>query len=99
MSTRKVFSEQRILGYSPQQVFSVAENINDYKLFLPWCLESQVLRREGPDRLYAKLVVGFGPLREEYTSCVTMARHHYLKVGYLCLCVPHACVSGCVHVR
>ena len=71
----------------------MAENINDYKLFLPWCLDSQVLRREGPDRLYGKLVVGFGPLREEYTSCVTMARHHYLKVGYLCVCV-----GGCVGV-
>ena len=73
----------------------MAENINDYKLFLPWCLDSQVLRREGPDRLYAKLVAGFGPLREEYTSCVTMARHHYLKVGYLCVCV---CVCVCVWV-
>ena len=74
----------------------MAENINDYKLFIPWCLESRVLRREGPDRLYAKLVVGFGPLREEYTSCVTTAGHHYLKVGIFVVCV---CVCVCVCVR
>jgi coenzyme Q-binding protein COQ10 len=78
-SERKKFSEERILGYSPPQVFNVVANVDDYHLFLPWCLESRVLRRFSPEKFNAKLVVGFPPLTEKYISDVSTSGTHYLK--------------------
>ena len=83
-SVRKKFSEERTLGYKSEHVFDVVANVDDYHLFLPWCLESKVLKRFSPERFNAKLIVGFPPLTEKYTSEVSTLGTHYLKV---CVCV------------
>jgi len=68
-------AEQKILPYSPRQLFDLVAGIEYYPDFLPWCIGSRVTRREG-DTVWADLIVGFGVLREAFTSKVTLSPPH-----------------------
>ncbi|XP_065896769.1 coenzyme Q-binding protein COQ10 homolog, mitochondrial-like isoform X2 [Dysidea avara] len=57
--------------YRVEQVYSVVYHIGRYKEFLPWCIDS-VVTKETENVLHAKLEVGFPPLKESYTSVVTV---------------------------
>ncbi|ORX93094.1 cyclase/dehydrase [Basidiobolus meristosporus CBS 931.73] len=64
--------------YSPQQLYEVVSNVDDYKKFLPWCSDSRVLVSRPPSAplggrkvMQAELVVGFQAFNERYTSEVT----------------------------
>ena len=65
--------------YSPEQVYNVVANISNYYQFIPWCKESVVLR-EQPGMCVAKLVVGFPPLVESYTSLVILRPYELVRV-------------------
>lgn len=78
------YVEQRIIGFSPEQVYSVVSNVNDYKLFLPNVKDSAFIKNgketvSEPDKdglveksSEAYLTVGFPPFVETYTSTVTL---------------------------
>ena len=79
---RKEFSEERVLGYTPEMVYDVVADLNNYHRFLPWCKESHYIR-EGADRSIAKLTVGFPPLTETYTAMVLLKPHRSIRVSEL----------------
>ncbi|XP_065197749.1 coenzyme Q-binding protein COQ10 homolog A, mitochondrial-like [Sycon ciliatum] len=72
------FSEQKILGYTPEQVYSVVSNVNSYCHFVPWCRASKVLSHSGATGT-AELVVGFPPVLEKYTSQLTLKEPSLVK--------------------
>lgn len=45
--------------YTPEQVYDVVANVEEYKEFVPWCVRSVVLSRPGPNQMEAELEVGF----------------------------------------
>ncbi|CAG2183956.1 unnamed protein product, partial [Oppiella nova] len=75
-SKLKRYNERRILGYSPEQLYEVVSRVEDYHLFVPACVKSQVIERHNT-YLSAELEIGIPPLIwEKYTSRVLLSRPH-----------------------
>lgn len=71
-------SETRLVPYSADLMFQVVADVEQYPKFLPWCVALRVLSREHvKDRevLIAEMAVGYGALREKYTSRVILDRN------------------------
>eukprot|EP00796_Vickermania_ingenoplastis_P006957 gene6957-4923_t len=86
---KKVYTEHRLLGWSPTQLYAVVSDVRRYHEFLPWCVASVVHTQtplktaapvadpaQQPTEMTASLTVGFALFTEEYTSCVTLMPHH-----------------------
>lgn len=64
-------SETRTVGYPAALMYAVVSDVEKYPEFLPWIVALRVLcRREGG--LTAEMAVGYGALRERYTSDVRL---------------------------
>ena len=72
-------SEQKLLPYSPDQMFDMVADVRDYPRFVPWCQAARV-RQSGQHLVVADLVIGFGPFRESFTSHVHLDRPREVMV-------------------
>lgn len=75
-------AEQRIVPYSPAQMFDLVADVGAYPQFLPWVVGARV-RSSSPMLLVADLIVGFKVFRETFTSRVTLERPHHVHVDYV----------------
>tara|TARA_B100000530_G_scaffold288602_1_gene204236 strand:+ start:331 stop:759 length:429 start_codon:yes stop_codon:yes gene_type:complete len=75
-------SEKRFLPHSPDQLFDLVADIEDYPNFLPWCVGLRVKSRE-QNILRADMIVGFKVVREQFTSKVTLTPKQQIDVEYL----------------
>jgi coenzyme Q-binding protein COQ10 len=55
-------------------MFDVVADVEKYPEFLPWVVALRILSREGDEVLIAEMAVGYGALRERYTSRVALDR-------------------------
>ncbi len=70
-------SETRQVPYSADLMFEVVADVEKYPQFLPWVVALRVKSRsvEGArEILIAEMAVGYGALRQRYTSRVTLDR-------------------------
>jgi coenzyme Q-binding protein COQ10 len=74
-------AEQRVLPYTPEQMFELVADVARYPEFLPWCVASRIRSRDG-DVFFADLVIGFKMVRERFTSKVILARPGRIDVTY-----------------
>lgn len=74
-------AEQRVLPYTPEQLFELVADVARYPEFLPWCVASRIRSRDG-DVFFADLVIGFKMVRERFTSKVTLTRPGRVDVTY-----------------
>ena len=68
-------SETRIVPYSTDLMYRVVADVVQYPKFLPWVVALRVLSRahDGErDVVLAEMAVGYGALREKYTSRVVL---------------------------
>lgn len=70
--------------YSPEQLYNVVANVDQYQHFVPWCKKSRFIQRKKGD-LKAELVIGFPPVMERYTSDLTFVPNHKVRVSFSCL--------------
>jgi len=75
-------SEIRPLPYTPDQMFDLVTDVGRYQEFLPWVVATRV-RANSETEMVADLIVGFGPLRETFTSRVVKARPGAVDVDYI----------------
>ncbi|XP_074553019.1 coenzyme Q-binding protein COQ10 homolog, mitochondrial [Halichoeres trimaculatus] len=78
-STRRMeYTEQRTLGYTLEQMYSIVADVDQYQEFVPWCKKSRVLK--GPNgNLKGELEIGFPPVLERYVSDVTCIPNHQIR--------------------
>lgn len=74
-----VFKTERRVGHRPGQMFDLVADVDQYPLFVPLCEALRVRRRvnagdDGIAILVADMTVSYGPLRETFTSRVTLDR-------------------------
>jgi coenzyme Q-binding protein COQ10 len=74
-------AEQRVLPYTPEQMFTLVADIERYPEFLPWCTGARVRERR-PDFVLADLIIGFRMFRERFTSRVTLDPPRRIDVAY-----------------
>ena len=64
-------AQQKLVPYTPQQLYALVADVGKYPKFLPWCVGARVRSRVG-NLMVADLTIGFGPFRESFTSRVTL---------------------------
>jgi coenzyme Q-binding protein COQ10 len=74
-------AEQRVLPYTPEQLFDLVADVERYPEFLPWCLGARIRERR-EDTIVADLLIGFRMVRERFTSKVTLSRPGRIDVAY-----------------
>ncbi|XP_051995431.1 coenzyme Q-binding protein COQ10 homolog, mitochondrial-like isoform X2 [Xyrauchen texanus] len=75
---RMEYLECRNLSYSPEQMYNVVANVDQYQQFVPWCKKSKVTRNRN-DNMLVQLEIGFPPIVECYTSEVTVIPNHQVR--------------------
>jgi coenzyme Q-binding protein COQ10 len=74
-------AEQRVLPYTPEQLFALIADIERYPEFLPWCVGARITERR-PDLVVADLIIGFRMFRERFTSRVGFDPPRRIDVTY-----------------
>ena len=75
------YSDRVLVPYTPVQLFDLVADVGHYPEFLPWCLGATV-RSRAEGVLSADLTIGFGPIRESFTSRVTLEPHRRIRATY-----------------
>ena len=75
-------TETRHLPYSPEQMYALVADVAKYPDFLPW-VSAMRIRSESETSVVADMIVGFGALREKFTSRVEKERPSRIHVDYL----------------
>jgi ribosome-associated toxin RatA of RatAB toxin-antitoxin module len=58
---------EAIVPYTPNEMFTLVNAVEDYHTFLPWCSASRVIAR-GKDELRASVTISKGALRKSFTT-------------------------------
>ncbi|MEO8559008.1 MAG: type II toxin-antitoxin system RatA family toxin [Rhodospirillales bacterium] len=66
-----IYTERRVLPYTPQQLYDLVADLERYPEFLPWCIGARIRERHD-NVVVADLVIGFRMFRERFTSRVTL---------------------------
>ena len=74
-------AEERLLPYSPENLFDLVADVERYPEFLPWCVGARLLKREG-NTTYADLMIGFKMAREVFRSKVVLHYPDRIDVEY-----------------
>jgi coenzyme Q-binding protein COQ10 len=74
-------AEERVLPYTPEQLFALVADIERYPEFLPWCVGARI-RERSADLIVADLIIGFRVFRERFTSRVRLDPPRRIDVTY-----------------
>lgn len=56
---QRTHRERRVVPFSPDQFFAVVADVDNYKKFVPFCVDSKVLRVIDEGTMEAEMSVGF----------------------------------------
>jgi len=64
-------SIEKILPYTPDQLYKLVSDIESYPKFIPWCEGARIIEQDG-DAILADLIIHFRGVRGKYTSRVIL---------------------------
>jgi ribosome-associated toxin RatA of RatAB toxin-antitoxin module len=64
-------SKSAIVPYSPQQMFELVNNIDDYSQFLNWCDSSSILN-QSDDQITASVEINKGGIKQTFSTLNTL---------------------------
>ncbi|KAG6541317.1 hypothetical protein Mapa_017259 [Marchantia paleacea] len=73
--------ENRLIGYSPEQMYSVVAAVDLYEDFVPWCQRSTIIWHKPNEAMEAELEIGFKFFLERYISHVELKPPHLIKTS------------------
>lgn len=73
--------ESIVIGYSPEQLYSVVAAVDLYEDFVPWCQKSSVIWLKDDEALEAELEIGFKFFVERYISHVELKKPYLIKTS------------------
>lgn len=56
-----------LVGYSPEQMFSLVDRVEDYPSFLPWCGGTTLLQRDA-EVTRASILISYHGIRQSFTT-------------------------------
>ena len=74
--------QQRVLPFTPEQMFDLVADVKRYPEFLPWVIATRI-QSDSETEMVADMVVGFKQLREKFTSRVRKVPGEKIEVEYL----------------
>jgi len=75
-------AEQRCLPYTPEQMYDLVADIEQYGEFLPWCIGCRKTKHDG-NVIEADLIIGYKLIREKFKSKVVVIPKQDIRVEYL----------------
>ena len=75
-------SKSAIVPYTPQQMFELVNNINDYSQFLNWCDSSSILN-QSDDQITASVQINQGGLKQSFSTLNTLTPYKSIEMQLL----------------
>ncbi|MFQ5936867.1 MAG: type II toxin-antitoxin system RatA family toxin [Acidiferrobacterales bacterium] len=73
------YTENRLMGFTPEQVFNVVADVERYHEFLPGWLAARIVERND-NQLIVDQVVGLAAFRLEFISHATLERPDHIQI-------------------
>ena len=84
----RTHTEEIISTYTPEQLYRLVADVEDYPKFIPWCVAARIYEPQDTN-FKADVVVGFKGITEKYTSRVHLLDNEidieYLNGPFSCL--------------
>ena len=75
-------SKSAIVPYTPQQMFELVNNINDYSQFLNWCDSSSILNESG-NQITASVQINKSGFNQTFTTINTLTPYQSIQMQLL----------------
>jgi len=72
-------SKSAIVPYTPQQMFELVNNINDYSQFLNWCDSSSILN-QSDSQITASVEINKGGIKQSFSTLNTLTPYNSIKM-------------------
>ena len=71
--------QERVVPYTPEQMFDIVADIESYPQFLPWCVDAKT-RKGGDNIVFADMTIGFKMFRERFTTRDVFERPNRIEI-------------------
>lgn len=75
------FKIEEVFSYTTSLLYALITDVEQYPSFLPWCLGAKILEKKEQE-LIADLIIGAGPFRDTFRSCVLLTPFSKVEVLY-----------------
>lgn len=75
-----VISRSSTVPYTAEQMFDLVDDVDRYKEFLPWCVDSQIVAYPDPDAMKARVVIAKGGIEKAFTTLNRRQRGKMIEI-------------------